>query len=655
MPSNDKTIRIILALEDRMSKELDKSSNALKKIGDNLTSLGQKMSIGITAPLVGLGIAATKSFMEFDSAMKEIEVRSGATAAEMEKLRRLALDMGRDTVFSATDAAEAIQELEASGASVTEIFSQIKPVMDLAAAGNIELADSADALTNILKMFNLSANETVNVADLLNQAASASSATVADLTQSFNTAGPVLAQFGMSMGDAAAAFGVLADVGIKGAEAGTMMKSMFLNMTRDVDEVTGTWEKLGVSFYDVNGNARDLDAVFKDLNAAMEGMSMEEQNAIAHKLAGSYGIVAFNALRASNGIGGMAAAMDLEATAAEVAEAKSKTLAGRWEGLMGSIDTLGIVLAELSQGPLTELIGMLTGVINGVTEWARLNPQLAQFALIIVGIVAAFGPLLIIIGQIIGAIVAIKGAFAAFAGLGIVISAPIMAFIAAIVAVIAILWAVATNFMGVRDAIVNVAQGVGAALQNLGGALAAAGTELLSWPAKIIEGWRLVFVKIGEGMASLGTTIWEGIKNIGKAMLDIGIAIVMGIVNGIKSKIAELLALAIKTANDVSNAVKNAFGIASPSKVMQGLGENVVAGFHKGIEGMGGVGVNVAGASGGTGLSSQPTLSAAGASSAGGGGVYIQNLIMPAGTTRQQVDALNKAIAEDAKRRGAKK
>lgn len=126
-----------------MSKDLDKAANSLKKVGDNLTSVGQKMTAGITLPLVGAGVAMMKTFADFESVMADIAIRSGATAEEMKKLSDLALEMGRTTTFGATEAAQAMQELEASGMGVQEIYKTLPHVLNLAAAGNIELAQAA--------------------------------------------------------------------------------------------------------------------------------------------------------------------------------------------------------------------------------------------------------------------------------------------------------------------------------------------------------------------------------------------------------------------------------------------------------------------------------------------------------------------------------
>lgn len=649
MASQDRLIRIILSLEDRASKQAKAVSNTLADMGKSVTSLGQSMSVGITAPLVAAGAAMFKTFADFESVIVEIGARTGATADEMKKLSDFAIEMGRTTAFSATEAAQALLELTSSGSSAAEAMQQLPSVLNLAVAGALDLGQAADGVTDVLAAFGLEAEASTRVANALAKAAGASSATVSDLLQGFSNIGPVARQFGISVEDTAAALAVLAENGIKGAEGGTQLRSMLLNMSRDTEVTRGAWEKLGVSLYDAQGNMRGLDAVFKDINKAMEGMSMEEQNRLAHDLAGSYGIVGFNALRAANGVEGMRMAMVNAATAEEVAAARLNTLSGKFDQLMGSVETLGIVLGGLSQGPLLWFIEQITNAVNALTAWAQANPQLAQTAIIILSIVAALGPLLIIIGQIIGAIAAIKAGFVALAGAGAVFAAiggaimAVLPIILLFIATAAMIWAVANDFMGVKTAIVNAANGIGQGLT-------AAKDAVWGFITDLGRAWGEMAQKATTAFAQLAVIALRGMLELIPAFKLLGSDIMKGLIIGVLSKINEFIAAIRRMADEAAQAVRNALGIKSPSKVMMDIGQQIVAGLQKGVGGMAGaIGVNVNGASV---SGSAPVMSGASYGSSATSNVY--NIYPPAGTTQEQAEEIMKIISKKSKQKGAR-
>ncbi len=647
-----------------MSGSLDKAQNSLQKMGSSLTSIGQKMTMGITAPLVGAGVAMFKTFADFESVMAELEARTGSTAEEMKKMSDFAIQMGRDTAFSAQQAAEALLELTSSGSSAAEAMQMLPDVLDLAAAGALELGEAADGVTDVLAQFGMESYQAISVVDSLTKAAGASSATVADLVQGFGNVGPVAAQFGMGVNETAAALATFSENGVKGAEAGTMLKSMLLGMSRDTIDTQVAWNKLGVSMYDAAGNMRAIDDVFKDINAAMEGMTMEEQNQIARDLAGSYGLVGFNALRASNGISDMELAMQNAAGASEVADARMNTLAGAFSSLMGSIETLGIVLGGLGAGPLTEFIKFLTGVINKITEWVQANPKLAQMVMVILAIVAALGPVLVILGSIISAIGAISAAFAT-GGILAGAAAFVVPFLAVAAAIIAVGVAlkmlfpylkqlgeiIFLSFAKLGEQIVNLWNGiietVKQAILKLG-EFAVTGVEKAKQAAQ--SGWEAV-----KNSANGTATVWgKNVAMMGEIFTTLaakafgwGNNVILGFVNGIKAAAAKLWEVVKGIATKVQDTIKNVLKIKSPSKVMMALGEQVTAGFNQGIESFGGIGVQVPALAGaGASVSSSP------ASGSSGGNVYIENLSVPPGTTKEQIDFIMKEIGKRVKLRG---
>jgi phage-related protein len=135
---------------------------------------------------------------------------------------------------------------------------------------------------------------------------------------------------------------------------------------------------------------------------------------------------------------------------------------------------------------------------------------------------------------------------------------------------------------------------------------------------------------------------------LGHVMVEVGKQIIAGLINGIGSMISSLVQKVKEMASKASNAVKGAFGIHSPSQLMMKYGEQVVAGFNKGIDSFGGIGVTTPPMRNGS--SSMPTVGAP--ALAGAGNVYIENLTVPPGTTREQIDFIMNAIAKEFKRNG---
>jgi len=420
----------------------------LTSVGDGITKVG--MTFLPAALAVGGALTAgINTASSFDSIMAEISARTGTVGEDLTAVSELALQMGADTAFSANEAGEALLQLLSSGQSLEQAMQTLPIVLDLAAASGEDLGSVADWLTDIMASFNLEISAAADVADTLAQAAGASSADIGSLAQGFANVGPVARAFGLDVETTAAALAVLAENGIKGSEAGTALKSMLLNMTRDTEDVTSAWNALGTSFYDAEGNARPLPDVLASIKMGLEGMPIEDQNRLLQDLAGSYGIVAMQALLGDLTITNMKESMSVQADAASVAAARMDTFAGAMDSLGGSVETLQIrAFTPFMNNTLKPFIVDATEAINKVAEWAGKNPELSNSILSLgaafVGLVAGtlvVGKAISIIGS---AISLLQGAATlAIPGLGGVTLG--------LVALGGVAVAVGTNMGGARD------------------------------------------------------------------------------------------------------------------------------------------------------------------------------------------------------------
>lgn len=355
---------------------LSKFGNALGKSVEGVRQFTEKatrMSAPIAA-VFGLGI---KVASDFETAMTEVQARTGLTAAEMKKVGDFALEMGAKTLFSGGQAAEGLLQLLSSGQDVKEAMATLPAVMNAAAAGSIELGLAADAVTDIMGAFGLGVKDAGKVVQALTAASGASSATMSDMIEAYANVGAAAKDFNLSVEDTAAIFAVWAETGLKGAEAGTQLRSMLTNMSRNTGDVIGAWKDLGTSLYDMTGKMRPLEEVIDDLNRAMDGMSDEDRNYYIQTLAGSYGKLGLSALLAAGGTDTMTKKMQAVPDAAEIAAGKMNTFQQKLEALKGSAEAVAVKAFTPLMDALGPVVKELEASANSVGDWIEKNPQLA--------------------------------------------------------------------------------------------------------------------------------------------------------------------------------------------------------------------------------------------------------------------------------------
>lgn len=405
----------------------------------------------LSAALGAVGVVGLKAFADYDEKIAELVARTGVMGDELAQVEALAQRFGTTTRYSATQAVDAMLQLISSGQTLEEAMSTVDDVLTMASVSGLDLGTSADALTDIMAQFGLETGEAAGVVNILSNAAGASSATVSDLVDAMANVGPVARAYGVDVGTAAATLAVLSENGVKGAEAGTALKSMLLNMTRPTEEVTAAWEALGTSFYDAQGNARPLPVILEDIKAGLADKTPEEANEILKDLAGSYGIVALNALLGGQSIQDMLDTMEMQTPATELAAVRNDTLAGKLDRLRSSIQVLLIqAMKPFVESYLNPLLGILANIIGHVTNWIAQNPQLTSTVVAVGAALVGFTATLTVLGGVLGVVGAAVGALAS----------PLV-LVAGLVIGLGIAWK--TNFLGIRDAIQNVLD----KLQNL--------------------------------------------------------------------------------------------------------------------------------------------------------------------------------------------
>lgn len=256
-----------------------------------------------------LSLSAVDTGMTFTSSMSNVKALSGATAEEMEALTEKAEEMGKKTSFTASQSADALGYMALAGWNTEEMLDGIDGVLNLAAASSMDLATASDIVTDAMTAFGMSADETNRFVDVLAATSTSSNTTVEMLGQSFKYVGAICGAMGYSIEDAGVALGMMANSGIKAEQAGTSLRSLLTRLSTNAGASANSLgaldiltQRLGVSFYDSSGNARDLSDVLVETRAAWAGLNVEEQVNYAKKMAGQEAMTGFLALMSDGAI-----------------------------------------------------------------------------------------------------------------------------------------------------------------------------------------------------------------------------------------------------------------------------------------------------------------------------------------------------------------
>lgn len=396
-------------------------------LGDKLGNIGGKISSAIQ-PLNDLALSGLQAASGFEDIMTQLETFGGLAGAELDAVKKAALDMGAKTKFSANDAAKSMLEFVKAGYSAKDSMVAANASLTLAAVGALDLDSAAGIVSSTISQFNLDVDDAAMVVDVLAAGANASRADVGGLSDALANVGVIAGTMGFSLEETTAALAVMSNAGISGAEAGTQLKSALLNLTTS-DTAKQQLDKLGVSLYDGTGKMRDMDSILDDLAKSLVNLTPEQQTQAMKELGGAYGITALSSLLAAGGTDAMVAAMNDAPGASDLAQKSMGTFSGIVDSLKGSVETLMIQgLTPLMQKVLTPLMSKVTDVVNSMTKWAEENPELASTIGGLVLGIGALGGILAIAAPIVSGIGLAIGAFggaiaAVFSPLGLLVIA----------------------------------------------------------------------------------------------------------------------------------------------------------------------------------------------------------------------------------------
>ena len=390
---------VIRLMADTASYEaaMTRAGSTAKTVASGMENTGRKSALiasGMTAAglaVAAFGVAAVKMAADFDQQMSTVQANTGATSAQMDQLRAAAIEAGASTVYSASDSADAINDLGKAGMSVTDILTGgLTGALNLAASDGMAVGDAAEYMANALSMFHLKGSQASQVADTLAAGAGKAVGNVSDFGEALNNCGAQANSFGMNVQETTGVLALFAQNGTIGAEAGTQLNSMLMKLAAPSTEAANTMKELGISAYDAQGHFVGMANFAGQLQKAEKNLTDEQRNQANATIFGSYAIKAANYLyeAGESGVNKWTKAVSESGYAAEQAAAKNNNLKGDLENLGGSMESLMISVGEGAQGPLRK---MVQGLDTLVDAFAGLPSGAQQTLVVMASLAGVFG------------------------------------------------------------------------------------------------------------------------------------------------------------------------------------------------------------------------------------------------------------------------
>ena len=483
---------------------MGEAGSKLQNLGSTLTGAGQKM-LPVTGAIAGIGAAAVKVGADFDSSMSKVKALSGANEEQFAQLRQAALDAGETTAFSASEAADALGYMALAGWDADQSMTALPGVLDLAAASGMDLAAASDMVTDYLSAFGLEAAQASSFSDMLAYAQANSNTTADQLGEAYKNCAATLHGAGQDVETVTSLLEALANQGLKGSEGGTAVAAIMRDITAKMEKGAIKIGKTSVAVQDADGNFRDLTDILTDVEAATDGMGTAQQ---AAALSGTFTADSIKGLNmvlteGMDNISGYEEELRGSlGTAGEQANTMLDNFSGQMTLLQSALQGAAISISDV----LTPVISNLVGYVQQAVDWFNsLSDGQKQIIILVAAVVAAIGPLLMILGSIasgIGSIITLIG----------LIASPVGLVVAAVVAAGVLIGAVVAAIMTHLDEFKQYFNDVAA---NFG------------------EVWQSVIDDATQG--------WEAFKDAFKAVVNAIIGFVNGMISAVVSGVNAII------------------------------------------------------------------------------------------------------------------
>lgn len=374
MAANQNIVIRLMADTASYEASMTRAGSTARSVASGMENTGRKSALitsGLTAAglaAAAFGVASVKMAADFDEQMSTVQANSGATTAQLGQLREAALQAGASTVYTAAESAGAINDLAKAGMSVSDILSGgLTASLNLAAAGQMDVGNAAEYMSQALTMFHLSGKDATSTADALAAGADKAVGDVSDFGEALNNCGAQANSFGMSVQETVGILGLFAQNGQVGAEAGTQLKSMLMQLSKPSSEAKAEMDELGISLYDSSGKFVGMANLAGQLKEKIGSLSEEQRHYAMATIFGTYATngATYVMNAGKKGVEDWTKAVSDSGFAAQQASNKTNNLKGDLKMLESATQSAMTKIGEGAQGPLRKFTQGLTDLITG--------------------------------------------------------------------------------------------------------------------------------------------------------------------------------------------------------------------------------------------------------------------------------------------------
>lgn len=525
---------------------IEEYTEKVQKAGEKVKNAGSGMTKTVTAPILAAGAASAKMAMDFEDSMAKVSTIADATEVPMDEMQKAILNLSNQTGISSEEIAQNIYDSISAGQKTGDAVNFVSNSTKLAKAGFADAGAALDVLTTIMNAYGLKASEVTNVSDMLIQTQNLGKTTVADLASSMGKVIPTANAYGVSLDELCAGYAIMTANGVATAESTTYMNGMLNELGKSGTTVSETLkEKTGKTFKELMDSGMSLSDVLKIISDAATENNKSFGDMWSSSEAGKAGMILLGG--SAENFNGVLEQMQNSAGATNTAFEKLDTNSTKIKKATNELKNDAIDLGTTLMEELAPIIENIAEKISQFTEWFNGLSESEKQMIIQIGlIVAAIGPLLIVLGTVVSSGAKIIGGIPVIAkglsGLfGIIAANPVLAIITAIVIAVFTLWTTCDEFR----------EGVLEGIDILKTVLTAGYDFCVELGEEKLGRIQDAYEKHGGGITGILAASWQTWKEIWSTGFDVIDKLTGGKLTGVKNKFWSKF-------EEIKNVVKNA-------------------------------------------------------------------------------------------------